>query len=96
MSNEFDNPESRSEEYLAAIAGMTGLDLQPPLSRIEKSLAYIAEHGGGSDARVDEIIEKIPSAASSSNQLADKAYVNQQIAAAIADVDDLLGSGVIN
>lgn len=46
---------------------------------------YVAEHGGGSDSRVDGILEKIPTAASATNQLADKSFVNSSVQTATAN-----------
>ena len=40
-------PASRKEQYLANIAGMTGVELPQPASRTEEYLYYIAENGGG-------------------------------------------------
>ena len=41
-------PESREEQYLAVIAGITGVQLpEKPESRIEAYLEYIATHGSG-------------------------------------------------
>lgn len=42
-----EDPQSRIEEWLALIAGQTGIDVEEPQSRVEKWLAYIAEKGGG-------------------------------------------------
>lgn len=42
-----ENPESREESYLAAIAGEDVVLPEKPLSRKEQYLAYIAENGGG-------------------------------------------------
>lgn len=41
-----EDPQSRIEEWLALIAGQTGIDVEEPQSRVEKWLAYIAEKGG--------------------------------------------------
>lgn len=47
MADNLPEPASRKEQYLATIAGMTGIDLPEPASRIEEYLAAIAENGGG-------------------------------------------------
>lgn len=47
MAENLPEPASRKEQYLATIAGMTGIDLPKPASRIEEYLAAIAENGGG-------------------------------------------------
>ena len=47
MAENLPEPASRKEQYLATIAGMTGIDLPEPASRIEEYLAAIAENGGG-------------------------------------------------
>lgn len=45
-------PASRREQYLANIAGMTGVEIPQPASRIEEYLYYIAENGGGGGVEV--------------------------------------------
>lgn len=47
MSVTPETPQSRIEKWLAAIAGVEGVDLEEPQSRIEKWLAVIYEQGGG-------------------------------------------------
>ena len=47
MSETLPTPKSREEEYLATAAGMAGITLPKPASRIEVYLNAIAEGGGG-------------------------------------------------
>ena len=50
MSVTPETPQSRIENWLAAIAGVEGVELEEPQSRIEKWLAVIYEQGGGGGA----------------------------------------------
>lgn len=47
MTETLPQPASREEEYLATIAGMTGIELPTPASRKEEYLNAIAQNGGG-------------------------------------------------
>ena len=53
MSVTPETPQSRIEKWLAAIAGVEGVDLEEPQSRIEKWLAVIYEQGGGGGGTTD-------------------------------------------
>ena len=63
-------------------AGKGATAVQPADLTAEENRAKAAEKANADD--IDAIEEKIPSGASSSNQLADKAFVNQSIATATA------------
>ena len=55
--SELPEPASRKEQFLATIAGATGIDLPEPASREEQFLEAIAENGGGGGGGVTVVQE---------------------------------------
>ena len=83
--------------------GVGGYDGTNPASATPVDQAIGAGGGGGtpsgnyaSQADLDAVTEKIPSAASSSNQLADKAYVGTAVSTGIAGLASQSGVDAIN